>query len=176
MQAMRNSDDISATNASGAGDETFHRELEAFLAHSAEATTWHVEQVIKQSEFETTELVQGRPKGGPVGRYVRKVIDVASGAGAGVRGAMACSEAGCVPCVRAALDRVHAQWLYADGGDGACRWLHGRCTSEGDWGRGAVGRLSASGVESCGHGASHGTSESSDTSRSQAVERHHARR
>lgn len=82
MQAMRNSDDISATNASGAGDETFHRELEAFLAHSAEATTWHVEQVIKQSEFETTELVQGRPKGGPVGRYVRKVIDVASGAGA----------------------------------------------------------------------------------------------
>ena len=81
MQPMKNSDDISAANASSSGDETFHRELEAFLSRSAEATTWHADRVIKQSEFETTELVHGRPGTGGAGRYVRKAIDVASGAG-----------------------------------------------------------------------------------------------
>lgn len=81
MQPMKNSDDISANNASSSGDETFQHELEAFLSRSAEATTWHAERVIKQSEFETTELVRGRPREGSVGRYVRKAIDAASGAG-----------------------------------------------------------------------------------------------
>lgn len=81
MQFMKNSDDISANNASSSGDETFQHELEAFLSRSAEATTWHAERVIKRSEFETTELVRGRPREGSVGRYVRKVIDAASGAG-----------------------------------------------------------------------------------------------
>lgn len=81
MQPMKNSDDISANNALSSGDETFQHELEAFLSQSAEATTWHAEHVIKQSEFETTELVRGRPGKGVVGRYVRKVIDAASGAG-----------------------------------------------------------------------------------------------
>ena len=37
--------------------------------------------MIKQSEFETTELVRGRPGKGVAGQYVRKVIDAASGAG-----------------------------------------------------------------------------------------------
>lgn len=81
MQPMKNSDDISANNALSSGDETFQHELEAFLSQSAEATTWHAEHVIKQSEFETTELVRGRPGKGVAGRYVRKVIDAASGAG-----------------------------------------------------------------------------------------------
>lgn len=81
MQAMKNSDDISATNASVSGDETFQRELEAFLSQSAEATTWHADRGIKQSEFETTELVRGRPREGVAGSYVRKVIDIDSGAG-----------------------------------------------------------------------------------------------
>lgn len=82
MQVMRNSEDISATNASGSGDETFQHELEAFLSQSAVATTWHVDRVIKQSEFETTELVRGRPREGVAGSYVRKVIDIDSGVGA----------------------------------------------------------------------------------------------
>ncbi len=81
MQVMKNSGDISAANASSSGDETFRHELEAFLSQSVEATTWHVERVLKQSEFETTELVRGRPREGAFGGYVRKVIDVASGAG-----------------------------------------------------------------------------------------------
>lgn len=81
MRVMRNSEDIVATNAPGSGDETFQHDLEAFLSQSAEATTWHVDRVIKQSEFETTELVRGRPREGAAGRYVRKVIDIDSGAG-----------------------------------------------------------------------------------------------
>ncbi|RHF37349.1 hypothetical protein DW682_07015 [Collinsella intestinalis] len=101
MQAMKNSDDISAADASSSGDETFHHELEAYLTQSAEATTWHVERVIKQSEFETTELVRGRPREGVAGRYVRKVIDAASGAGAAYEELWRAQERGeslaCVP-------------------------------------------------------------------------------
>lgn len=101
MQAMKNSDDISMNNASSSGDATFQHELEAFLSHSAEATTWHAERVIKQSEFETTELVEGRPRLGTAGRYIRKVIDAASGAGAAYEELWRAQERGvhltCVP-------------------------------------------------------------------------------
>lgn len=63
----------------------FDRELEAFIARSSSATTWHVERLLKVSDFETTELVEGAPAGCPAGRYVRKRIDAASGAGAAYR-------------------------------------------------------------------------------------------
>ena len=59
MQVMGNSEDISAFNASNPGDGAFRHELEVFLSRASEATTWHVERVIKQSDFETTELVRG---------------------------------------------------------------------------------------------------------------------
>lgn len=65
--------------------QAFDRELEAFIARSSSATTWHVERLLKVSDFETTELVEGAPAGCPAGRYVRKRIDAASGAGAAYR-------------------------------------------------------------------------------------------
>lgn len=44
-------------------DDVFQRELDAFVARSAQATTWRVERLLKQSDFETTELVEGEPRG-----------------------------------------------------------------------------------------------------------------
>lgn len=81
MQVMGNSEDISAFNASNPGDGAFRHELEVFLSRASEATTWHVERVIKQSDFETTELVRGCPGAGRAGRYIRKTIDASSGVG-----------------------------------------------------------------------------------------------
>ncbi|TXF34934.1 protein kinase [Collinsella sp. BA40] len=62
-------------------DASFQHELDVFLARAAEATDWHDARVLKQSDFETTELVRGTPREGASGLYVRKTIDVASGAG-----------------------------------------------------------------------------------------------
>lgn len=81
MQVMGNSEDISTFNASNRGDGAFRHELEVFLSRASEATTWHVERVIKQSDFETTELVRGCPGAGRAGRYIRKTIDASSGVG-----------------------------------------------------------------------------------------------
>lgn len=69
--AMERSDDIA----------DFHGELDEFLVSAASATTWHVERVIKRSDFETTELVRGDPREGSSGRYIRKRLDVGVGAG-----------------------------------------------------------------------------------------------
>lgn len=63
-------------------DDVFQRELDAFVARSAQATTWRVERLLKQSDFETTELVEGEPRGSVPGRYIRKRIDMVVGAGA----------------------------------------------------------------------------------------------
>ena len=63
-------------------DDVFQRELDAFVARSAQATTWRVERLLKQSDFETTELVEGEPRGSAPGRYIRKRIDMVVGAGA----------------------------------------------------------------------------------------------
>lgn len=81
MSSVKNSSDISAANASSPGDETFRHELEAFLSRAAEATTWHVERLLKASDYETTELVQGAPGSVAPGRFIRKRIDASSGAG-----------------------------------------------------------------------------------------------
>lgn len=66
-------------------DGAFQRELDAFVVRSAQATTWRVERLLKQSDFEMTELVEGNPKGHAFGRYIRKRIDIAAGAGAAYR-------------------------------------------------------------------------------------------
>ncbi|MDO4437328.1 MAG: protein kinase [Coriobacteriaceae bacterium] len=66
-------------------DADFRRGLDAFLTKAGYATTWRVEQVLKVSDFETTELVTGEPELGRAGRYVRKRIDASSGAGSAYR-------------------------------------------------------------------------------------------
>lgn len=71
MQSMTQHEDIA----------DFHAGLDAFLTAAADATTWHVKRVIKRSDFESTELVQGEPKAGQLGQYVRKRLDLGSGAG-----------------------------------------------------------------------------------------------
>lgn len=82
MQVMGNSEDISAFNASNPGDGAFRHELEVFLSRASEATTWHVERVIKQSDFETTELVRGcRVLAGPAGTSARPSTPLQASAG-----------------------------------------------------------------------------------------------
>lgn len=81
MPHMMRKLDIFDDGPSPADDVAFHRDLELFLERSTDATTWHDGQIIKQSDYETTELVYGEPSGGAPGWYVRKTIDTESGAG-----------------------------------------------------------------------------------------------
>lgn len=81
-------------------DDAFRRELDAFLASSVQATTWRVERLLKQSDFETTELVEGDPRGSAPGRYIRKRIDMVAGAGAAYRALWDAQRTGeCPACV-----------------------------------------------------------------------------
>lgn len=121
MSSVKNSSDISAANASSPGDETFRHELEAFLSRAAEATTWHVERLLKASDYETTELVQGAPGSVAPGRFIRKRIDASSGGGAyralwDAQHAGACPD--CVPRIvelGATSDELTVVMEYIDG-------------------------------------------------------------
>lgn len=101
MPHMKRKLDIFDDGPASADDVSFHRDLELFLERSTDATTWHDGRVIKQSDFETTELVHGAPSGGAPGWYVRKTIDTESGAGSAYLQLWAAQEKGgalwCVP-------------------------------------------------------------------------------
>lgn len=79
---MERKADISVEGRGPRERDAFRRELDSFLDRAGDATTWRPERVVKQSDFETTEFVLGAPRGSRPGRYVRKVIDTGSGAGA----------------------------------------------------------------------------------------------
>ena len=79
---MERKADISVEGRGPRERDAFRRELDSFLDRAGDATTWRPERVVKQSDFETTEFVLGTPRGSRPGRYVRKVIDTGSGAGA----------------------------------------------------------------------------------------------
>lgn len=57
MQGMRQPDET-YRSLSPSADDAFHRELEGFLLHAEKPTAWQVERVLKQSEYEVTELVR----------------------------------------------------------------------------------------------------------------------
>lgn len=101
---MERIDDIGAPGAlrsdSAGNDDEFSCALEQFVAQASQATTWHIDRVLKASAYETTELVSGAPAAGPVGRYVRKRIDASTGAGAAYRALWRAQHAGsCPACV-----------------------------------------------------------------------------
>lgn len=57
-------------------------ELDAFLAGRERADSWRVERVLKESSFETTEVVWFRGvNGGELGPFIRKQIDCSAGVG-----------------------------------------------------------------------------------------------
>lgn len=101
---MERIDDIGALGAlrgdSAGNDDEFSCALEQFVAQASQATTWHIDRVLKASAYETTELVSGAPAAGPTGRYVRKRIDASSGTGAAYRALWRAQHAGsCPACV-----------------------------------------------------------------------------
>lgn len=82
--SKHSADTTAPTGTSGHRDSSSFEdgELDAFLAATDRADSWRVEQTLKRSPFETTELVSFvGAGGGTLGPFVRKRIDCSAGVG-----------------------------------------------------------------------------------------------
>lgn len=72
------------------GEDAFQMGLDEHLEATARAQSWRVRKVLKETPFETTELVMfAGASGGELGPFVRKIIDCAAGVGSAYERLMA---------------------------------------------------------------------------------------
>ncbi len=73
---------MTAMDTNGTTDRTAPERLDAFLSACERADSWRVVRTLKQSDFETTDLVEFEgARGGALGPFVRKRIDCSAGVG-----------------------------------------------------------------------------------------------